>query len=692
MATRIKARARKTAALVVTILLMLTIVPGLAFADNSAEGGGHLVVLDTAMVDELSPFGATDREPTYGISPLATTVTDDATLRAAVVAAPTDGTLCTIVFGSDIVLVSSDLQIPTDTNIAIDGAGYTLTAAPDNRVISLTGATLTLAGITVTGGNAVYDAYSSTLKGLGGGIYAENSTIILDGNATVSDNVAGKIGGGIYARASTVTLADSAMVSGNTAADSGGGIAALGLSPDLSAVTLNDSATVSGNSATGPASVGGGIFVALVTLTLNGSATVSGNSSITDKNSGGAGIFAGSSIVEMNESATVSNNTATNAAGIFTMESTVTLNDSATVSSNTATGDAGTGGGIGTMFYEDSTITLNGSATVSGNTAVDGGGIFVGESNSLALNDSATVSNNTATDNGGGIYAEDASLIILDDSAALLGNVAGADGGGIYTDDYVTLSIPTGATVTFSQNRSALRYYPDTRPPVYDGAEFTGTVVSITPLWQEEPGWAFKNLVFNNNDINYTTNDPLLVVTFDANGGTEPDPREKAVVAGSPYGDLAAVARAGYTFIGWFTAPDDTGTEITADTVVAITAAQVLYAHWSPRSYTVRFLDYDGTTVLRSEQVAYGAAATPPADPQRAGYSFTGWDKSFTNITADIDIIALYQADSVPSEPDTEMPATGDASVLFLTLAAAAFVVGASLLVVRFRHRSAATV
>ena len=54
----------------------------------------------------------------------------------------------------------------------------------------------------------------------------------------------------------------------------------------------------------------------------------------------------------------------------------------------------------------------------------------------------------------------------------------------------------------------------------------------------------------------------------------------KEVIKGQMYGDLPTPAREGYTFAGWFT--DATaGTQVTASTIVELTADQTLYAHWT---------------------------------------------------------------------------------------------------------------
>ena len=71
------------------------------------------------------------------------------------------------------------------------------------------------------------------------------------------------------------------------------------------------------------------------------------------------------------------------------------------------------------------------------------------------------------------------------------------------------------------------------------------------------------------------------------------------------------------------------------------------------KTYTVTFVDWNGT-VLKTQTVEEGASATAPNNPSRDGYNFTGWDKTFTNVTGDLTVTAQYEIINVPSDPDPE--------------------------------------
>ncbi|MDR2828145.1 MAG: leucine-rich repeat protein, partial [Acholeplasmatales bacterium] len=58
-------------------------------------------------------------------------------------------------------------------------------------------------------------------------------------------------------------------------------------------------------------------------------------------------------------------------------------------------------------------------------------------------------------------------------------------------------------------------------------------------------------------------------------------------------------------------------------------------------SYSVVYYDYD-SSIIDTQTVGYGNAATNPSDPSRAGYTFTGWDTDTSYITSSVNVTALY--------------------------------------------------
>ena len=107
----------------------------------------------------------------------------------------------------------------------------------------------------------------------------------------------------------------------------------------------------------------------------------------------------------------------------------------------------------------------------------------------------------------------------------------------------------------------------------------------------------------------------------------------------------AADAQYTYTFTGW----DKSFSAITADTTVTAQFTKTV------NKYTVTFLDMNGKAIS-TQSVAYGAKASAPTAPAVDGYTFTGWDKAFDNITADTTVTAQYKKNAAPSTPSA--PAT----------------------------------
>jgi uncharacterized lipoprotein YddW (UPF0748 family) len=60
------------------------------------------------------------------------------------------------------------------------------------------------------------------------------------------------------------------------------------------------------------------------------------------------------------------------------------------------------------------------------------------------------------------------------------------------------------------------------------------------------------------------------------------------------------------------------------------------------RVYTVVFYDQDGN-VIKTQEVFEGNNATAPSKPIKEGYRFVGWDKDFTNVQSDLEVHPIFE-------------------------------------------------
>ncbi|MCA1624130.1 MAG: hypothetical protein LC778_10085 [Acidobacteria bacterium] len=150
-------------------------------------------------------------------------------------------------------------------NLTINGGAGT------NRIFSVNNATVTISGVTLTGGNGTGASFS----GLGGAIFTQEGSLTLDGVHITGNTSGGSSGGGVYFGGGTNRITNSTF-SANTAFNCGGFVNASGT------LTVVNS-TISGNTATG--GNGGGFCSQLSTTTLR-NVTITNNTA----NLGGGGI------------------------------------------------------------------------------------------------------------------------------------------------------------------------------------------------------------------------------------------------------------------------------------------------------------------------------------------------------------------------------------------------------------------
>ncbi|MBQ1977808.1 MAG: InlB B-repeat-containing protein, partial [Ruminococcus sp.] len=160
--------------------------------------------------------------------------------------------------------------------------------------------------------------------------------------------------------------------------------------------------------------------------------------------------------------------------------------------------------------------------------------------------------------------------------------------------------------------------------PDVDGYVFVGWDKSLDDIVED----TVITAIYNRIEL------PRYTVTFKDWDGTvlstqSVEEGESAVAPETPVRE--ADSKYTYTFKRW----DKTFSGVTQDLVVTAVYTQTL------NKFTVIFKDFDGKE-LSSQTVEYGASAVAPADPEREGYKFTGWDTEFDNITADTVVTANY--------------------------------------------------
>lgn len=128
-----------------------------------------------------------------------------------------------------------------------------------------------------------------------------------------------------------------------------------------------------------------------------------------------------------------------------------------------------------------------------------------------------------------------------------------------------------------------------------------------------------------NNAASYT----LTYSTSGSDSGLAPTP-----LTGNGLVTLAAnpgnLVKDGHTFDGWATSANQSSG---IDGSYNLAANTTLYPAFTPNSYTVTYLEHDGSTVPDGSFL-HGGSLTYPTNPTRAGYSFLGWFDAQTGGTA----------------------------------------------------------
>lgn len=152
---------------------------------------------------------------------------------------------------------------------------------------------------------------------------------------------------------------------------------------------------------------------------------------------------------------------------------------------------------------------------------------------------------------------------------------------------------------------------------------FAAWDAAIVPATDDVVYTATYNATINSYTISFVDFD-------DSEIWSNVQPYGSSVVFGGVIPTRETTVAYSYTFKSWDKA------------VSNVTANATYKAVYDSTAITYEVVFKNGSVVLSTQQVEYGRAATAPASPTREGYLFSGWDKSFSKVTKELVVNALF--------------------------------------------------
>jgi len=189
--------------------------------------------------------------------------------------------------------------------------------------------------------------------------------------------------------------------------------------------------------------------------------------------------------------------------------------------------------------------------------------------------------------------------------------------------------------------------------------------------------WTQIDMVDPDYDNNIENNDNTYTVTYNVNGGTNGPSNESNNIGESVTISSTVPTRTGYTFSGWNTIANGSGTSYSAGTTYSESENIILYAVWTPNTYTISYNAGIGSGTMESTTCSYDKNCTLRTNEFiKDGYTFIGWSTSSDgtevvynngqtivyNQTSDMTLYALWEAGTYTISYDSGLGAGGPTS------------------------------
>ena len=431
----------------------------------------------------------------------------------------------------------------------------------------------------------------------GGGASVRAADHLYVNDSTFSHNSSGRYGGGVLANANSVYI-DGSTFEANDAATDGGGL----WQPNTEVLSITDS-TFHGNTAGGK---GGGVFMYAYAPTTD-SVTISG-STFSDNSVSGAGLTSGGAIFMDSLSGFPPSGL-----NVSMVNSTFSGNSEHSSTSND-------GAAVISMGNHDSTAVTMDSLTFSGNS-----GKFLNYLNGQGHLFNSVFDGNTVTSGTSQNVIKGAGSVWTGDHLFEQSGTTFMSPSGRWTDSS-PLTGASGSALLGALGTNAGGSTPTMLPGA--GSPLIGAGSTSQAHDQNgsvRSGAATIGAVHVSAAASYT-------ITYNGNSSTSGSVPSATTGSGSVTlrSNSGSLARTGYTFAGWNTLANGTGSSYAAGAAYTLSASVTLYAQWTAvGSYTITYDGNSNTSGSVPSATTGSGSVTLRSNSgslARTGYTFAGWN------------------------------------------------------------------